>query len=1132
MLPTNTTHIHGLHTQWSNDGLEVRYVFPGALATQDTEALPNVGAQRVFTLGVMTADPDGPDGTRVRDDKFWRWEAKIQPATRIWARHVLAAEISGKSSSYDHEGQIVLVWANLPALEHEIELLQGGFSPALATWRAPNTTAARALASRMEQVPPRPAPRLMSGRMPTELRDDFEQAARAEHAWMRWAARMDNRFLKLAEHIYQYQRPPRRDGSRLILNYVSPTAALQLVLDVARHPLIYDVTALVEKHDGRVERTFPAVAWEDFDNLVTEIATIANDTSAAQRAAPQASRALPGNGGDARAPMTLRIQREATSGFPALDVEKHVSSLEEASHEYRLVVEASREGASTFPDGQLLLPNGQTYRISYNGRVWDGKNPVDAHHAGRPGEPRVADAARRTVKSLPDTVTVRLAAPAEAVRFEDARSALKALGLPPKKYAYYLRRAEEAIEDGKGWAPVVARARRVAEKLSGVSTPAKSATKQPKERPAVRIAAIDVTLDSFNGQPGWRAQQVRPRANGFVLAIFPEGRAMDAAVASIDVVDGEIDEVRWLEERLTQSVRDVITDRLDRALWDAFEDAEDDDDTDPRPSPLQDLIELMDRRSLALGARAANTADLGRKDGYANIAIALRDLARPTGPTAEDLQRWLETAELMSAGEVVGRARGAEPTSVRQIMRDLWAAVFEVLARDQVAGRPGSLRLPAEAIFHDDDNAGDFVLQRVHQGEREVLRRIRVRVGELDEDTDEVRVEDPSGRLASGDTMHRADRPEQFFVDLYGKLGTFHDDLERAPRTLQDVRTLLYWAAVMLDAPLCQGDVKARATIAFTQAKAFHDTARRALTEGRSVDAVRRMHEALTRISTAAAEIARSCGEGQMVIAVTPPHLPVLPADRAAIDGITGTPGPRGGRSDEPMRPPPAATVTNVKHLGAELARATMSGVKPTHEQLRERFAEATQVQSKSTMPTYYIFRTKSGRPELLTRADIEARARAAVGDVTYDEAERNPMPGADLFSSAVGAVELAMDAKFEGRADPRWAASTLAGRPSREPEFYIFRTRSGLPELLTREDIEARARAIVGDDAYRQMQDNPMPGANTFEAAVNIVEESLQAQFEGRADPQWASSIQWEKHGDRGAVARVEGSINTDEGG
>jgi len=88
----------------------------------------------------------------------------------------------------------------------------------------------------------------------------------------------------------------------------------------------------------------------------------------------------------------------------------------------------------------------------------------------------------------------------------------------------------------------------------------------------------------------------------------------------------------------------------------------------------------------------------------------------------------------------------------------------------------------------------------------------------------------------------------------------------------------------MLDAPLCQGEVRARPATAFTQAKTYHDTARRQLLEGRSVDAVRRLHEAMRRISTAAAELARSCAEGQIDILVTPPHLPVRPEDREILE--------------------------------------------------------------------------------------------------------------------------------------------------------------------------------------------------------------------------------------------------------
>jgi superfamily II DNA/RNA helicase len=491
-------------------------------------------------------------------------------------------------------------------------------------------------------------------------------------------------------------------------------------------------------------------------------------------------------------------------------------------------------------------------------------------------------AAAATASPSPARAAAPTTSPASA--YQDARNALKALALPPKKYAYFVRRADDAIEAGKGWSPIVARARRAAEKLGGPAKPAqKPPARMPKGQAPARPPAVDTAIDRFNDEAGWRVEKLRPRANGYVLAVYPEGKDADAAVASVDVIHGDVDEVRWIDDRLTQNDRDGITERLNRALWDAYGEAEDDDDdAEPPPSPLQDLIDLMDRRSTALGARPAHTANVARKDGYRPIAEALRDLAKPSGPSADELQRWLESEDLMSAGEAVGRARGHEPVTPRQLMQELWSGVFEVLTLEEVSGRPGALVVPDEALFTEDNS--DFVLQRVRQGEHFIVRRVRVRAQARDEETGVTTIEDPTDRLAPEATVHRAERPASFYVELYGKLGAFQDDLERAPRTLQDVRTLLYWSAVMLDAPLCQGEVKARAATAFTQAKAYHDTARRQLLEGRSVDAVRRLHEAMRRISSAAAELARSCAEGQIDLGTTA-QLPVRPEDQATIEG-------------------------------------------------------------------------------------------------------------------------------------------------------------------------------------------------------------------------------------------------------
>lgn len=53
-----------------------------------------------------------------------------------------------------------------------------------------------------------------------------------------------------------------------------------------------------------------------------------------------------------------------------------VPTLRVASDVFQRVRDESGEGASTFPDGIATSDDGRKYRISYNGRVWDGSTPV------------------------------------------------------------------------------------------------------------------------------------------------------------------------------------------------------------------------------------------------------------------------------------------------------------------------------------------------------------------------------------------------------------------------------------------------------------------------------------------------------------------------------------------------------------------------------------------------------------------------------------------------------------------------------------------------------------------------------------------------------------------------------------
>lgn len=692
--------------------------------------------------------------------------------------------------------------------------------------------------------------------------------------------------------------------------------------------------------------------------------------------------------------MILRIQREATPDHPVLDIQKRVSSLEEASREYRRAVEASGEGTSTFPAGRIVLPNGPTYTISYNGRVWDGDQKL---YDPRPTPP-AADPANT---------------------YEVARSAIRALGLPPSKYASYLRQAEAAITDGKSYEPVLKRARKAADKLGLGKRPEENQASPARAPQSSELATI---LDTFNDEPRFRLASQRQGAGTQTYVVFREGSSADEAIAAIDVVNYDVDGVRWLDLRVPANDQDAILERMDRALW-AAADAENAVEGNAR-SPLQDLSDMMERLVQARGVDLKASQSPKRADGYGAIAEALAELAEPAPMDAMQLEVWLEsTGVFLKAAEVVADARG-DNIKVPDLMRRLWREVLLAVPVTTISAGPSPVPTTADAAIASgtlvvpdsvlrrvraDGGVQATVLERhIRQG-RATLREIVVRVrGDATRPKWSI-VSDATERLQPGAALHDSTHPDEFLRLLYRNINAFEDHLAEAPKRLADVRTLLYWTAAMLDAPLCQGEVKRRATTALEQAQGYYDAARRQLIEGRTVDAARRIHEALRRISGAAAELAKSCGDGQTLLPGAAPAFEVTPADRAAL-----------------ALPATAAAPARTMAQLVRPAAAMMALVKPTPEQLRERFAASSRTGDAKAMPVYYIFRSRSGLPELLTREDIEARAREAVGHEVYDEAERNPMPGAELFESAIGAVELLLDAEFEGRADPRWASSIL----------------------------------------------------------------------------------------------------------
>ncbi|MBL8975021.1 MAG: hypothetical protein JNK56_30765 [Myxococcales bacterium] len=744
MVMTDDTRIHGIDTSYAPDGgLLVSYVYPGALevrlAAGVTMPAADRGRERRIVLGTCLHDPDAQDP---RDDRFWRWEATTKPGARIWAQHVMAVDAAAvraagtRSLVYEYGGEVVLVWGFIPSRADELELLAGGFRPALATWRAPTTVDTRRLATSKAQVLPVSAG-AFGGAPRTGDVPGGEVGEWIEHAWMRWAALMDTRGLQVERHFFEIQGPAQRDGDTLVLRFRKGKDDLRVVLDAARHPLIYDVTVSVgargtAKHLGalRGEQQWAGLAWEDFPRLVEEI-----------------------------------------GGLIAAPVPVHAATSEPA--------------ANSEPRARL-----QPAKV----------------------EPR----ARKTTKKT------------------------------------------------------------------------KAASAGP--RPAMPVAPswIDAVLDAFNRVPGPRLALQRTRANGAVFVVHAEGATRDRSMASIDVLAEQIEEVRWIDASIRSPQQEEILARMDQALEAAAEAPE-----GGRPSPLNELIAMMRNRGLVqLGVDVDATSKLDRTDGYRPLAEALRDLAEPSGITPAELQDYLERAGLMAAAEVAGRAVGPDPPPLRTLMQTLWAELDEAMPLWKVPQSGPKLRVPEECLFED---SGHTIVLIAGARPQMTLQRARVRVLERPEDSAMVLVEDTTDSIAAGDALHRGGdalfrvvlgkRPVEFLFEVNRKVREFEATLARAPQALEDVRRLLFWSAAMIDAPRCQGELKAATQRSFQLARSYYETARKRLIEGRPGDAVRQMHEALRRISSSAAELAMNCAEGQLAITPPSPLELVRPGDAAAFSG-------------------------------------------------------------------------------------------------------------------------------------------------------------------------------------------------------------------------------------------------------
>ncbi len=123
MIVTDEPRIHGITTSPEDEGVEVYYEYPGSLEVRVIAGVTMPAAYRPqhIVLGRFLADADRQDA---RDDRSWRWPADTKSTTRRWAQHVLAADARRESLVYEHDGEIVLIWAFIPGRAQELALLE------------------------------------------------------------------------------------------------------------------------------------------------------------------------------------------------------------------------------------------------------------------------------------------------------------------------------------------------------------------------------------------------------------------------------------------------------------------------------------------------------------------------------------------------------------------------------------------------------------------------------------------------------------------------------------------------------------------------------------------------------------------------------------------------------------------------------------------------------------------------------------------------------------------------------------------------------------------------------------------------------------------------------------------------
>lgn len=921
MITDDGTHIHGLRTSYAEDGVEVFYAFPGALEVRiaDGITMPSAARPQDVVLGILLADPDEQDP---REDRSWRWAAHTTAATRRWAQHVLAADHHQENLVYEHGGEVVLVWSFVPPRAHELALLEMGFTPAMATWRAPATAETRTLAAKLAQQRRATTATVTAFAPPplTPALDAHDHADAVEHAWLRWAALMDTNVLKVQKRSYDFRAPPQHDGSTLRLHYRTRNADLRLTLDVARHPLIYDVTVSVgDRGKSLTPHAIPGVAWENFPALVDEIGRIVAGKPTTAIVVPPpppvvsmatASSGEPMEGPYRRIdiwetviasvlagfdlpdslPLYPLSQRLAKAALAALDEQAalhgpgYIDSLRLrdslqvtrlAQLEQRLfaaLTEAEPLGALTelvrhavgLVDGSIRRPPAGTVSEAF-WRTWTAPESLTLRG-------RVFTLQRHQVLFESTTVELRYRFP--VTPGSPAPTLTLSVGLPDRRGLCEVRATLWNLGDPEQSAPWTLTVPQL-QKLTGPAIlrqlkPIAAAPPSPDDRETWEDALVAAFKAQDARDPQLRLER-RLGSGSRIFVLTLPGRRPEAIVGRVDInADLEIESIHF--DAMRAEAQTTLRRRLESAL--ALVRAsivEDDEAPDyakarkkaltgvPAPALVDRLAQHLARQREAaavLDMRAQARTDLG---AAARTVIAL---AVPAGPSPSETAEWLDDQRLPRSAALLSSYIFTPAVALDAFMADLSASLDAEMGTRPATWQPdGSLKLPRTTLR--EGKGGPYLLAATGTGVRTHPVTIR------DQDDRFARVDIGEAKKSPRDDLRLyldGDFPEETIREVWDRYDALVQSLSRAPVQIEDLRQLLLVAAELVDAPKCQGTARGNAQRALEAARAHYVDARTQLQRGRDARALDRLREVLRAVVQVAHSSAESCAAGQTAL--------------------------------------------------------------------------------------------------------------------------------------------------------------------------------------------------------------------------------------------------------------------------